>query len=49
MILVDNKTTRKVTNNDGFYEIEVQKDSKILAVFAKSVATTAIPIEAVRP
>jgi TonB-dependent SusC/RagA subfamily outer membrane receptor len=45
MILVDNKNTGKVTNDDGFYKIKVKKDSKILAVFTKSGATTAIPIE----
>ena len=45
MILLDNKNTGKVTNSEGFYKIKVKNDSKILAVFTKNGATTAIPIE----
>ena len=45
MILLDNKNTGKVTNARGFYKVKVRTDNKILAVFTKTGATTAIPIE----
>lgn len=45
MILLDNKNTGKVTNTDGYYKLKVKPDNKILSVFTKNGASTAIPIE----